>query len=1064
MSTFGEAFKQELGVIGGDRGATIGFGGCPEGAEPDDAAEPFAKDVPQDLVGLALSGGGIRSATFNLGLLQGLAERKLLPLFHYLSTVSGGGYIGSFWSAWRTRNPNGEIFPTQCSPGSGAEPQPIRHLREFGRFLAPRWGLFEIETWQFFGGAISAILPALVAGFSVLGLIIWYVLLITANVVGGNQPISIWNVPIPWVTYLHLALAVVGLSTLAVLWFFERGTRTRERQNGEAYYGWLYWILSVISVGIAMGVTWLLLRRMPAWNYFEVMPGLTPGVEGRWRFFAPAIGALAAMLLLIFVRAIGSRFIVDPSKGFYRSAMDRVIARLLGTTVFWTAMTSFVFAAFLLWTRNAALVGWWSGLVGAGSGGAFGYVQKVLSRQPSRARGPLTVYVERYALPLLATAAVVAAALAVACLLFTCIGHQRSVEAIAIPAAVVGLALFFYNPNEIGLHPLYRMRLNRAYLGASNSKASTAAANRQTIERPGDDLRMEDLASLRPIHLVCCAANDLSGDHLANLSRGARSATLSRFGFTLANRFQTWQEAPAKVTLGTAMTASGAAFNSNMGSLSMEVGAAATFLMASLNLRLGYWYRFTMRRHQFPGFDLFNEMFSRTESGVDSSSIHLSDGGHFENLALYELLRRKTRYILASDCGADPQSKFDDFGNALRRAREDFGVEVDIDISVLEPNDKGLSRQHVAVGDIIYPDGYRGVLLLFKPTMVGEEPGDVLQYKGRNERFPHESTGDQFYDEKQWESYRRLGLHAADAAFRFLDDRDVPAEYISHDVFGAARQTWLPTPAMLPDQLMARAAELQAIERQVFSLGSLPLLRDLYPELPWEQNAQRLSALPTSDLAKFVPLFNQVLQLMTDVYVSCHLELSWSHPLNIGWVNWFGRWATIPAFRDLWPFLSPMYNPEMRDFFEDRLELRSAGTLLSTEGTITEALAGAPGVALEIWQAMHPQGKRPEHRRLSYRIKIREGWEIEAAMLFYKMEDGWKAWTETWADPDFFVPPSYWAAGIGKAFLDKLGAGVVRIKDDPARRSEVSSTVHMYSEAGFRIKERVKGTIVMRRE
>jgi len=1120
METFRAVFDKELEAIGCSAEVRnkieVAYGGCTgeassKAGSPDDGAEPFVVKVEHDLVGLALSGGGIRSATFNLGLLQGLAERELtekngakrnlLHLFDYLSTVSGGGYIGSFWSAWRARNPDGPLFPVDrssrkdCVPGTPAatasqtenarsEPDPIRHLREFSRFLAPRWGLFEIETWQFFGGALSAILPALVAGFSVLALLIWFVLISADIMGGGNQMTSIWcGTTTPSIFCLYLPSAVVGVGTLSVMWLFESQTKAREQQKNERYYSWLYWVAAIIGAAVAVIIDYWLLNDVGQWGHFDIMPSLGQTVGKPAFFLAPAISWSASILVLILFRAVAARFIFDPSKGFYRSAVDRVIARLLGMAVFWTVLILFVFASFVLWKQNhPELVGIWTALVGGGSGGVFSYIQKFLSRQPSRAKGGALAYAERFALPLLATTAVVAASLAVACLVFTCVHHRYALAGIVAPVVMMLAALVIYNPNEIGLHPLYRSRLSRAYLGASNERAKSAARNRQSIERPGDDLLLDDLllkdlapTRPRPVHLLCCAANDLAGDHLANLSRGARSSTLSTFGFALANHFQRWDKAQSKLTLATAMTASAAAFNSNMGSLSMDLGAAATFLMASLNLRLGYWYHLTRIRHLFPGLDLFSEMFSRTNSGLQSDSIHLSDGGHFENLALYELLRRRCRYILASDCGADSEAAFDDVGNALRRAREDFGVEVVIDLSSLKPNEKGFSSQHVAVGDIAYPSGDYGILLLFKPTIVGDEPGDVLQYKTRNQSFPHESTGDQFYDEKQWESYRRLGLHAARIAFRFLDDRDVRDQTAS-EVFDSAREEWPTTTPALPDQLMARAAELQAIERQVLGLESVNLLRDLYPELPWEKGVERwekgvkhTNDLTTEELAKLVPLFAQVLQLMTDVYVSCQLERFWSHPLNIGWVNWFGRWATMPAFRDLWPFLSPMFNPKMRDFFQDRFELPSAA--FWSGGKAIPTSIEEPGLALEIWKAMHPGSKeRDDHKVLSYRVELGDGRKVDVALLFYKKEGNAMAWTERWTDPDFFVPPSLWQAGIGGAFLkeirdflDKNGPGIVRIKDDHSRKKEVSETVQMYSQCGFINSGSQNGVIEMRR-
>lgn len=66
--------------------------------------EPFCTETEDDRIGLALSGGGIRSATFGLGLLQGLSRLGVLSHLDYLSTVSGGGYIGGWWTAWRTRS------------------------------------------------------------------------------------------------------------------------------------------------------------------------------------------------------------------------------------------------------------------------------------------------------------------------------------------------------------------------------------------------------------------------------------------------------------------------------------------------------------------------------------------------------------------------------------------------------------------------------------------------------------------------------------------------------------------------------------------------------------------------------------------------------------------------------------------------------------------------------------------------------------------------------------------------------------------------------------------------
>src|SRR5947209_2962543 len=108
---------------------------------------------------LCFSGGGIRSATFGLGVLQGLARRGLLKEFDYLSTVSGGGYLGGWFSAWlkRERDAEGSAQaalqkietelntppPSKLQP----EPEPVRHLRSYSNYMSPRLGLLSADTW-----------------------------------------------------------------------------------------------------------------------------------------------------------------------------------------------------------------------------------------------------------------------------------------------------------------------------------------------------------------------------------------------------------------------------------------------------------------------------------------------------------------------------------------------------------------------------------------------------------------------------------------------------------------------------------------------------------------------------------------------------------------------------------------------------------------------------------------------------------------------------------------------------------------------------------------------------
>ena len=184
-----------------------------------------------------------------------------------------------------------------------------------------------------------------------------------------------------------------------------------------------------------------------------------------------------------------------------------------------------------------------------------------------------------------------------------------------------------------------------------------------------------------------------------------------------------------------------------------------------------------------PGLGLFAllaELFGSTDDR--SRYVYLSDGGHFENLALYELIRRRCRLIVASDAGSDPETRFEDLGNAVRKAYTDFGVEIEIDPTPIKKDpETGLSRSHCAVGTIRYDKldgGPPGLLIYLKTSRTGDEPVDVRSYAAENEEFPHQSTADQWFSESQFESYRKLGEHVAVTTLGALAD---DLEELSHE-------------------------------------------------------------------------------------------------------------------------------------------------------------------------------------------------------------------------------------------------------------------------------------------
>ncbi|UCF19141.1 MAG: hypothetical protein JSU87_14610, partial [Gemmatimonadota bacterium] len=239
------------------------------------------------------------------------------------------------------------------------------------------------------------------------------------------------------------------------------------------------------------------------------------------------------------------------------------------------------------------------------------------------------------------------------------------------------------------------------------------------------------------------------------------------------------------MTLSTAMAISGAAVNPDTGVAGGGVtrDKLVSALLSLLNLRLGYWAPnpYVVRSFPFPP-NFFVPGLSRGILGrgfsEKSRSIELSDGGHFENLGLYELIRRKLPVIIASDAGADPGFRFGDLENAVERVRVDFGAKIrfreSLGLECLLPGSaKGLlaekfslAAQGYAIADIDYHDGTRGQLFYIKTTLTPDLPADVYGYKSANPTFPDQSTADQFFNEDQFEAYRELGYQLAKQMLR----------------------------------------------------------------------------------------------------------------------------------------------------------------------------------------------------------------------------------------------------------------------------------------------------------
>ncbi len=225
--------------------------------------------------------------------------------------------------------------------------------------------------------------------------------------------------------------------------------------------------------------------------------------------------------------------------------------------------------------------------------------------------------------------------------------------------------------------------------------------------------------------------------------------------------------------LGLAMATSGAAVSPNMGSYS---SMPVAFLLTVFNVRLGQWlgnprHRRTSRRAT-PILGLWwlvNELLGGTND--QAAYVYLSDGGHFDNMGLYELVKRRCGLIILCDAEEDGNYTFSGLGNAISKCRIDLGIDIDLDTSMIAPeNSTDPSQLHCTVGTIHYENADRdartGTIIYFKASLTGDEPADVQNYKKDHPSFPHESTADQWFCESQFESYRELGYHEVFSSIR----------------------------------------------------------------------------------------------------------------------------------------------------------------------------------------------------------------------------------------------------------------------------------------------------------
>ncbi|MFQ5351293.1 MAG: hypothetical protein ACE5EG_12700, partial [Thermoanaerobaculia bacterium] len=373
-------------------------------------------------------------------------------------------------------------------------------------------------------------------------------------------------------------------------------------------------------------------------------------------------------------------------------------------------------------------------------------------------------------------------------------------------------------------------------------------------------------------------------------------------------------------------------------------------LMTLLNVRLGYWVPHPgrlfdwLRRKRIerpkwghrlswrvPPRALLREMVSKVDE--QHKWVNLSDGGHIENMAVYELLRRRCKYIICGDGEADPDLTFGGLATLLRSARIDMGIEIEILLDDLRLGELRTSHQHAALGKIRYPplrdgdDVEEGYLLYIKSSFTGNEAETMQEYRAKNPAFPHESTADQFFDEGQFEAYRALGFHMADGLFaphREDEPRESWQEFVHW--FDNLR-------ADLAPRLSAKHAELQEQLRRIQKALVREEYREYYFELhPDLEGAGRRRAADgaAGELTPEITyMVGRQLALMESAFVALDLDQpsNWNHEGNQGWRALFESWARSERFGRAYEHLGHLHSGRFQNFCHRALDLADASQL-----------------------------------------------------------------------------------------------------------------------------------------
>jgi Patatin-like phospholipase len=986
-------------------------------------------DGPFNLIGLAFSGGGIRSATFNLGVLQGLQELDLLRHIDYLSTVSGGGFIGSWLMANVRRSANWLGRLTDWSDS-------IAHLRAHSNYLAPRSGILSADTWNmgnsWFRNAILIQLTGLAWLFALLqGTLVVFRLFLLAGqctfllgfswaawVMAIGAVFLIVAIPYNlygtssnsggskrrrarWVRRLAVTPGWVGACALASQFWATAPLISNawpclaglNSYSGLLKTAWSPWRFILLAAVVGFFVITMFTLRRHRWHaiwislcctsvlylelvgiflLFRIWSGLGDIANGLGFVFGPSLVLLAFSVCVLLLIGFTGRNTDEARRewwtrlGTWLGIFAGIGLFVCGIAVFgpWLVLHFFTWAG-TDYKKTVQSIKWsailsWLGTV---VGGLFAGKSSKTDGEGDTASSTLLEALARVGGFLFIVGSFLLGSTLLFILIFEIFASEPTVStahplhvlcelsvtkiAFAFIAALGIGSVFswFFEINIFGLNQFYRNRLVRCYLGATRWTPGVRKPNpftkfdfrddlglsRFRTDSPGADLPNMNTPALEcgpyrgPLPILNCALNLGGSTDLSLNTRHSASFTLTslrcgsdrpKVGYA-----PTWSPNGSfadGVPLGQAVSISGAAVSPNMG---YNTSPLVAFLLTMFNVRLGWWFPnpgqvgwshskpvWRRRGMSFSLFYLVMDLLGIADEKRNFLSV--SDGGHFENLAIYELIRRRCKLIIACDAECDQQLQFGGLGNMIRICETDFGAMIDIDVKSIRPGKEGHSLAHCAVGTIKYCSGEIGRLIYLKASMTGDEDVNIAQFRSSHPAFPHESTSNQFYSEDQFESYRKLGLHIVRSSFKGNLPGDDP-----HMI--GERMADVLTPAGCSSEAFHKHGEALGKIWESFraSSGLLPFMQEL---ISLEQETA-----PAAVTDEELCIGLELIQLMEDVFLDLRLDDFWEHPDNRGWAILFMRWARSPRFRLIWDKTRRTFGIRFEYFCRARLGLTS---------------------------------------------------------------------------------------------------------------------------------------------